>query len=161
MAKTAIKSKREPEDQEDAPPSKKAAGGKSGRSLADKFNAAPVGGGPSMPPGKHQCAIISFELQENAKGTSAVVEYEGRDNGDDDIDGKKLKQWYKLFDEKDEVAAGAGFLKADLATLGYEDVTFDDLEAAFKEITREEPMVVIQVKQNGQYTNAYLQGLVE
>lgn len=152
LKKPVRKSAPEPED---AP--KKGAS----KSFADAFNSIPAGGGSFMPPGKWKANITGFELVENEKGTSACVEYTGHEDEDEKVAGKRLKQYYKLVEADEKTPGqGCGFFKADMAQLGYEDIGFDDIEAAFKEISREQPLVEIQVKQNGQYTNAYLKGVV-
>jgi hypothetical protein len=131
-------------------------------SLEAAFDEAKPGGG-FMPVGRHRAFITEMVLEEpNDKGTSAKVTYEGSPQSEnEEVHGKSLSQWYKLLDKDGTPAQGLGFLKRDLEILGYADVTGDQLEDVFAQITSERPEVVINVKQNGQWTNAYLQGLVE
>lgn len=131
-------------------------------SLEAAFDAAKPGGG-FMPVGKHVANITEFVLEEpNEKGTSAKVTYEGSEQSEnEEVHGKSLSQWYKLLDKEGQPAQGLGFLKRDLEILGYADVTGDQMEDVMAQITNARPLVSINVKQNGQYTNAYLNGLVE
>lgn len=138
---------------DDAPPKQRKA------SWADKFDDAPKGAAASMPAGKHKVIITGFEITENDKGVSAVIEYTG--HADSEVEDKKLKQYYKIQDAAGEVGQGAGFLKADLEKLGFEDVSGADLEETLAEIVSKEIVCMITVKQNGQWTNAYLDGVVE
>jgi hypothetical protein len=138
-------------------------------SLAAAFNAS-KGSVVGMSVGKHTCNITDFQFIENEKGMSAMVEYTAHD--DDDDAGKKNKGYYSLMTASPgldkngdpipgEIKGGVDFLKGDLAKLGYEDIDFDDLEATFAEIRKEEPLVEVKCVQNGQYFNVYLQGVSE
>jgi hypothetical protein len=139
------------------PPVKRAA-----TSLEDAFDEAKPGGG-FMAVGKHRAFITEMTLEEpNEKGTSAKVTYEGSPESDnEEVHGKSLSQWYKLLDKDGVPAQGLGFLKRDLEILGYADVKGSEMEDTFALIVADRPEVIIQVKQNGQFTNAYLNGLVE
>ena len=127
-------------------------------SLAAAFNAS-KGSAIGLSVGKHQCNITDMQFIENDKGASVMVEYTAHE--DDDDAGKKSRQYYKLLDAEENVCAGVDFLKGDLAKLGYADVDFDDLEATLSQIRKEEPLVEIKCVQNGQYLNAYLQGVID
>lgn len=131
-------------------------------SLEDAFDSAKPGGG-FMPVGRHRAFITGFELEEpNDKGHSAKVTYTGSDQSDnEEVHDKDLAQWYKLLDKDGSPGQGLGFLKRDLEILGYAEVKFSELEDTFAAIVTERPEVIINVKQNGQWTNAYLQGLAE
>jgi len=131
---------------------------KKGSSLAAAFNSS-KGSVVGMSVGKHECNITDFQFIENEKGTSAMVEYTAHENDDDA--GKKNKQYYTLMDADGNVKGGVDFLKGDLTKLGYPDVAFDDLEAAFKQIRAEEPHVEVKCVQKDQYFNVYLQGVIE
>lgn len=158
MAKTTIKNKAkeieaDEEEQTQAPAKKKG----SLSSLASAFNNSTGLGGLSV--GKHEANITSMEFIENEKGKSVMVEYKAAE-GDDD-EGKKMKQYYQLEKAEGTIGGGVDFLVADLKKLGYEDLSFDDLENYLREITKEEPLVEIKVVQNGNFLNAYLQGVIE
>ena len=134
---------------------KPAKGGK-GKSFASSFDNAPASS-VGIPPGKHEALIIGFELLEpNDKGQSVQIQY-GIVNSDD-LEGKTQKQFYKIMNDDDTVGMGAGFLKADLAKLGYDNVKFADLEDTLAEIAKEQPYVEILSKENKGYINIYLQG---
>lgn len=137
------------------------------RSLSDAFDEAKPGGG-FMPVGKHEVLITNFELEgeiadniDEQKKLKAIVTYEGVPGEKEGVDGKELKSWYSLCDDNGEPQGGMGFIKKDLDVLGYDEVKIDDLAEVLQQITAERPKVIISVKQNGQYTNAYLQGLAE
>lgn len=110
---------------------------------------------------KYEAIISELVLQDpDEKGQSVRLKYEIASAGD--FRGVEVTQWYKVFEADGETPGkGASFLKKDLAVLDYEDVKFDDLEEVFEEIVEKNIGVVIQVKNNGAFVNAYLQGLAE
>jgi hypothetical protein len=144
----------------DEQPQRKASKPK-GDSFSALFDKTKPGGG-FMAVGNHRVIIVGFEIEgsEEEGKMSAKVTYEGAANEEEGVAGKSLSQWYQLMKNGD-VGAGIGFLKRDLDILGYTDVSFADLEGVFDEIVNEKKEVIINVKQNGQYTNAYLQGVSE
>lgn len=138
--------------------SAKKAEGKS--SLAHLFDDTDMSEASNMlPEGEHEVRLNSFEIKDKpGKGTSAFVEYEAIDG---DYEGKKVRQMYMLTEPNGEKKQGMAYLKRDLALLGYEDVKGKDLESSLQTLTEEQPICIINVKNNGQYVNAYLQGLAE
>lgn len=130
------------------------------RSLADLFDEADGSGvGNMLPEGEHKVRINAMTFKEDPKKGSAVVaEYEAIDG---EHEGKKIRQLYKLTDSEKQVAPGMNFLKRDFGLLKYEDVTGAKLKKTLEKITEEQPLVIIQVKENGNYINARLQGLAE
>lgn len=163
----------EPEEEEEDPeveeekPAKKSlkkVATKSKKSFAELFDATKPGRG-IFPLGDHKMKIIGFELEgdiadegEDQGELKAKVTYEGLE---DEAEGKTISSWYNLCSEDGDAGPGIPFLKGDLDVLGYEDVTLEDLQEIFDDIVAEEPEVIVKVKQNGQYTNAFLQGLAE
>jgi hypothetical protein len=133
------------------------------RSMADAFDSAQPAG--QVAPGKYEAILVDAVLQAlDDKGRSARISYEIAQEGDSQ--GNKLTQFYKLFEagsteETPIVGKGADYMKRDLAILGYGDARFADLEDVFETLKDEMPGVVVTVKQNQQYTNVYLGGLVE
>jgi hypothetical protein len=114
----------------------------------------------AITPGKYEAIITELELQkEDEKGQSVRIKYEIATPGE--MQGESLAQWYKVFETDGHPGKGAAFLKKDLAVLGYPDVRFADLEEVFEEIVEKQLGAVITVKQNEQFTNAYLNGLAE
>jgi hypothetical protein len=110
--------------------------------------------------GKYVGLLAEMVLgKEDEKGQSARAVYEIASEGE--FRGQKLTQFYKLFEADKSVGKGVAFLKKDLAVLGYEDVKFGDLEAVFEEIGSQNIGCNITVKQNGQFTNVYLNGVTE
>ena len=138
----------------------KAPAGKSGgaSSKAALFDQTKAQG--QLDAGKYEAIISEFVLQdEDEKGQSVRIKYEIASEGD--FRGQSLAQFYKIFEAEGGVGKGAAFLKKDLAVLGYEDVTFEDLESVFEEIVEKQMGVVITVKHNQGFINAYLGGLCE
>lgn len=122
------------------------------------FNKAKAAG--QVDNGRYEGIIAELVLQpEDEKGQSVRVKYEIATDGD--FRGESVTQWYKIFEANGTQGKGLGFLKRDLTMLGYPDVDFDSLEDAFEEIVDKNTAVVFQVKQNGNFTNVYLQGLCE
>lgn len=155
----------EPAAQEQQSRGKKRSG--ASKSFASQFDETKPGGG-FMTVGTHKAYVVGLELEgeladegEDQGKLTAKITYEGAEDEDEGVAGKTLSQWYQLATEDGELGKGIGFLKKDLNVLGYEDVGISDLEEVFASIVTERPKVVINVKQNGQYTNAYLQGLAE
>jgi hypothetical protein len=125
---------------------------------ADAFDKAKATG--SCEPGKYEAIISEFVLQKpDEKGQSARIKYEIATDGDQR--GTEVTQFYKMFEADETPGKGLNFLKRDLAILGYPDVKFGDLEDVFEEVVEKQIGVNVQVKQNGQWTNIYLNGLCE
>jgi hypothetical protein len=129
-----------------------------GMSKADLFDSTKPQG--VIDAGKYEAIIVELVLQpEDDKGQSARIKYEIASSGD--MQGQSLAQWYKVFEADGSAGKGAAFLKKDLAILGYPDAKFGELEEVFEEIVEKQLGVVITVKQNQNFTNAYLNGLAE
>jgi hypothetical protein len=148
-SKAGTKAKSTATEAQDAPPTK---------SRAAAFDSVkPLG---AVDAGKYEAIIPEFVLQDpNEKGQAARIKYEIASEGE--MQGETVTQFYSLFDAEGQPGKGAAFLKKDLAVMGYPDCSFDDLETVFEEIVEKLLGVVITVKQNGQWTNAYLNGLAE
>jgi hypothetical protein len=133
-------------------------------SLANAFDSTPAGAAfAAWPAGKYQVNLTGAELtpHDEKKGQSVQFTYTGHEDEDDAVAGKEMKQWYKIANADGAAGPGIGFLKKDLAILGYEDVTFADLEDTLDRVQSEQPLLNVNVKQNGQYSNVYIEGLVE
>jgi hypothetical protein len=146
--KTAGKTPRAPEHEES----------EQGGSKADLFDQQkPMG---AIDGGKYVALIGEMILgKEDEKGQSARVTYEIATEGE--FRGQKVTQFYKLFEADNSVGKGAAFLKRDLAILGHSDVKFGDLEDTFETIVNDQIGCNVTVKQNGQFTNVYLNGITE
>jgi hypothetical protein len=132
--------------------------GQNGQSRADAFDAAKPQG--QIDGGKYVALIAEMVLQDpDDKGQSARVKYEIATEGE--FRGADVTQFYKLFEADGSVGKGAAFLKRDLAVLGHADVKFGDLEETFEEIVNDQVGCNVTVKQNGQWTNVYLDGVTE
>lgn len=164
----------ESDDDDDEPPRRKGSAKKAKfktskvkkRSFADIFDSTKPGRG-LFPAGDWKAKVLGFELQgeiagedEDQEELKVKVTYEGHED-EDEVAGKKISQWYSLVTEDGEAGPGIQYLKGDLDILGYEDVTLADLEEIFGDVESEQPDVIIKVKENKGYTNAYLQGLAD
>jgi hypothetical protein len=130
-----------------------------GMSKADAFDSARPQG--QIAPGKYEAVIVEMVMgkEDPEKGQSARIKVEVATEGE--MQGESATQFYKVFEADGSVGKGASFLKRDLGILGYPDVKFGDIEDIFEEITEKHPGVVVTVKQNGQFTNVYINGLCE
>lgn len=129
-----------------------------GESKADIFDNAKAQG--AIDGGKYVALIGEMVLQKtDEKGQSARVVYEIASDGE--FQGQKVTQFYKLFEADKSMGKGLPFLKKDLAVLGHTDVKFGDLEDVFEQIVDQNVGCNVTVKQNGQFTNVYLNSLAE
>lgn len=138
--------------------------GGSGGSLASVFDETPAATnsyGINVPPGKYECIIVHAKVNDPfpAGGQIATIKVEVADVGDEQ--GKTIDLTYNLVGKDGKPGAGIGFLKRDLAKLGYADIKFADIPEAFGQLAEAMDGVEVLVKINGQYTNAYLQTLIE
>lgn len=129
-------------------------------SLAEIWdNTDPSEASNNLPAGEHEVRVNGIELKDDAKkGKAAIITYEAIEG---DHEGKSLRQLYKLSDASGAKGPGVAYLMRDLALLGYENIDGKKLKKTLQEISEEQPMVIINAVENGQYTNAYLQGLPE
>lgn len=112
-----------------------------------------------LPEGEHEVRLNTIELStKKDKGTAVFVNYESLEG---DNEGKTARQMYKLTDAAGDKGPGFAYLKRDLKLLGYPDVPGAKLEKVLKEITEEQPIVIIKCVKNGDYFNCYLQGTAE
>ena len=127
-------------------------------SLADIFDKAKAQG--QIDEGKYEALIKELVLQPaDEKGQSVRIKYHIISEGE--FQGQELAQFYKIITDDKKPGPGLGFLKRDLAVLGQQDVKFGDLENVFEEIVNDEQLgVLITVKQNMAFTNAYLNGII-
>ena len=133
-----------------------------GGSFASLFDQTPAssGVGIDVPPGDYECILVYGKIEPaNEKGTNALLKYEVADEGD--YQGKVIPTYYRLMEVSGEVGKGMGIFKKDMAKLGFPDLKGEDVEDALSQLVEAMDGVAIKVKQNGQYVNAYLQGLVE
>jgi hypothetical protein len=147
--------KRPPAPRQDEGEEQSGGGGESKADLFDKTKAQGAIDG-----GKYVALISEMVLQKpDEKGQSARVVYEIASEGE--FQGQKVTQFYKMFEADESMGKGLPFLKKDLAVLGYSDVKFGDLEEVFEEIVEKNVGCNVTVKQNGQFTNVYLNSLAE
>ena len=158
FAKATTKSKLPP-----LPTPSKTVSKKGNSPLADAFNKVKSSKGASdIPAGKYEAIIRAFVLQPpDAKGQSARVKFELCDP--QFKDNNTIPQWFKLLNAQDEeVAGGIWALEQALAKLGY-DISGDELEECFEQISEENPGVIIKVSYDNvdgtRWQRAVIQGL--
>lgn len=135
-------------------------------SFADAFDAAKSGGSAvDFPIGEFECVITDFVLDGEIAGDVddqeklvAIVTFEGTEGA---AEGKTIKSRYSLCSEEGEMQGGVGFLKKDLEILGYDEIDLASLAETLESIASDRPAVVVKTKQNGQYINAFVQGVPE
>jgi hypothetical protein len=141
-----------------APPAPRGDEAGGGDSEADLFDSTKAQG--AIDGGKYVAIIGEAVLQDkDEKGRSCRFQYEIATDGE--FRGQKVTQFYKMFEANGDAGKGLAFLKKDLAVLGYSDIKFGDLENVFEEIVEKNIGCNVTVKQNGQFTNVYLNGLSE
>lgn len=166
-----VEEEEEPEEEEEEAPRRKGSLKKkkkgARKSFASVFDSTKPGRG-LLPVGDYRAYVAGYELEgdiaeegEDQGELKAKVIYEIHEDEDEGIAGKSISQYYQLCDEDGNAGPGIPYLKGDLDILGYEEVLLEDLEEIFRDVEAERPEVLIKVKQNGQYTNAYLQGLAD
>lgn len=146
----------------DKKPAKKAPannGGSKRTTLADLWDETDPGEASNfIPEGEHEVRLNEIEHKvDKKKGEAAFAHYEILEG---EFEGRKGRQMYKLTDEAGNKAPGMAYLMRDLALLDYKDISGKALLKTLKEIGEEQPMVVINAKESGVYTNYFLQGLV-
>jgi len=161
-AKAAIPSRSRQSVAADEPAEHESTGNENS-SKADAFDSA-TASGLGFTPGDLEARVLEMVYEKNAKGESVKITYEATTTDEDDPNyGKKSSQWYSVFDKDGNAGKGIGFLKQDLEKLGADEegAKFVNLETTLEEITTAQPLVNVKAKQNGQWLNVYLQGLVE
>jgi len=135
--------------------------GSAGKSKADLFDETKPNEGFGIPQGAYECLIVGAELkrEEGTEKESIEMTYEVINHRDDELNGKTVKAWYNLFDKDGTPAKGGGFWKRDSAVIGYE-CKYADLEETLEQLVADQVEVAVTVKINGQFTNIYLNGLI-
>lgn len=130
------------------------------QSLADLWDSTDASeASNNLPTGTHTVRLNEITMKvDPKKGEAAIVVFEAIDG---DYEGKTARQFYKLKDIEGNKGPGIAYLQRDLALLGYENIPGAKIKKTLKEISDDQPMCVVNVKENGQYTNVYLQGLAE
>ncbi len=131
-----------------------------GQSKAEAFENAKAEQFESVDPGEYVCELATAQFIENEKGESVRIDFKVNDESSD-FHGKKIVTFYKMFDEEGNVSKGTGFFNRDMELIAGEKPKYADIEEFCNELGDRELQVVVQVKKNGAYTNAYIQGLAE
>lgn len=129
-------------------------------SLEAQFDSTPAGSGAGWPEGEYWAILTNAELyeKEGSDAISVCFTYTGEDDNEETrVANKDAKQYYQIMKDDGSLGAGVGFLKGDLEQLGYPDVPLSELEETLKDLTNAEKRCLVKVKQNGKYTNLYLQ----
>lgn len=111
--------------------------------------------GTTLSPGKHVCRITDCKIVDTAKGPAIVMEF--TEIQGDEI-GEKGTRWHNT--ETDEQL---GHLLGDLRKLGVDTDALEpeELPELCANIAQTAPTVRINIKENGQYMNVYLDKLIE
>lgn len=149
---------------DNAPEEQEEPTGNGGVNLSKVFDDTPAASGSAginVPPGKYECIIVHCKvLDAEASGKQAALfKVEVADEGEHQ--GSVISMYYNLIDKAGQPSAGIGFLKRDLAKLGYADIKWADIPEALQQLTEAQDGVVITVKANPPYVNAYLDSLLE
>lgn len=116
--------------------------------------------GSDVPDGKYEAIIKDMVYQEpDAKGRSVrfTVVF-----ASEQVRGEEITNWFRILEPDQETAAqGAKFFKRAMAVLGYKDIKLADIEEACDEITKDNPGVLVQKKNNEGFDNVYINGLIE
>lgn len=126
-------------------------------------------GAGGFPVGTWEALAFNGAAEEKeGKGVNAYIEYVGVH--DDDVNGKKQRQYFNIKDDAGNWGEGVGYFKGALVTLGYdedsleidEDDLVEDLNRLLKKLRKMEPWVSLKVKEGKSgYTNVYLNGLMD
>lgn len=128
-------------------------------SKEDAFDNAEPESGFSIPNGNYIANLVGAKLDRSAAPKESVVfDYEIKEG---EAEGKTIKAWYNLFDKDGQPMKGMGFFKRDMEVLGQPSFKYAEIEEALQQLESERVEVNINVKQNGQWTNVYLQGLAQ
>lgn len=128
------------------------------RSRADAFNDAKPETGFGVPPGPYQAHLVGAVREIDGQKESVKVSYEVAEGEEE---GKTINAWYNLFSKDGVPMKGAGFMKRDFEILGQPELDYDQLDEQLEALQAERLLCNLTVKQNGQWTNVYLQGLAE
>ena len=132
-----------------------------GQSAANLFDDAKPEEGFGIPQGSYEAIIVGAELKkaEDLKKESIEMTFEVQNHRDDEMNGKTVKTWYNLIDKDGKAAKGMGFWKRDAEVLGY-PCKYAELEETLEQLVNDQVEVAITVKINGQFTNVYINGLL-
>jgi hypothetical protein len=129
-------------------------------SKEEAFDNAEPESGFGVPNGNYIANLVGAKLEkdESSEKESVMFEYEIKEG---EAEGKTIKAWYSLFDKDGNQMKGMGFFKRDMEVLGQPSFKYAEIEDALQQLESERVEVNINVKQNGQWTNVYLQGLAQ
>lgn len=126
---------------------------------ADAFDSA--SSSLNIPPGKYEAIIVEAKLldMDPVKGRKVFFKYEVCDEGD--VKGKSATQYYSILTPDGSAAKGLPIFKKDMEILGFPGIKFDQLEEALAALVDEKLGVSLEAKQNGQWLNVNIKGVVE
>jgi hypothetical protein len=115
----------------------------------------------NIPPGKYEAIIVEAKLldMDPQKGRKVFFKYEVCDEGD--VKGKSATQYYSILQPDGSAAKGLPIFKKDMEVLGFPGIKFDQLEEALAALVEEKVGVSLEAKQNGQWLNVNIKGVVE
>ncbi len=124
--------------------------------LSDLYDSAdPAEAMAGMPVGEWECDLTGSGVEKDGKKTSVYLQWTGRDG---EAEGKQGRMFYGIVDDSGNPGKGIGYLKRDLSTLDVEKDENESFEDFIENLTSLGLAGIIKVKQNGEYTNLYLQG---
>lgn len=114
------------------------------------------GGGTTFSPGRHFTRLTAAKLIPSDKGLSVMFEFTGC-SPDEEV-GEKAVRWAGM-DTEDKMK----YLLQDLIRLGVgiDDFDITELPAKLDELVAAAPAVRVTVKESGEYTNVYIDKLIE
>lgn len=128
-------------------------------SKEDAFDSAEPESGFGIPNGNYIVHLVKCVV-DKSKAPKETVQFH-YEVAEGDQEGKTVVSFYNLYDAKGEQMRGIGFLKRDCEMLGQPAFRYAELEEAMQTLEAERLQCNISVKQNGQWTNVFLQGLAE
>lgn len=140
---------------------KKKAKSKGASALANAFDNVPLTNNSTVKAGKYEAIIKEMVLQpyEEGKGQKIRIKYELCDP--EYTEDNELTDWRTIVAKDGEAnEVGIRLFKQELARLGYE-VTFDELEECFEQITDEKPGIMVKVSYREWQGNDFLQTSID
>jgi hypothetical protein len=129
------------------------------QSKEDAFDNAEPEVGFGIPNGGYRAHLVKCVVDRQAMPKESVMF--GYEIAEGDFEGKQINSWYNLFDKEGKAMKGIGYFKRDCEVLGQPSFKLAEIDEAMQNLEQERLLCNINVKQNGQWTNVFLQGLAE
>lgn len=122
--------------------------------------------GFDVPPGQYEAIAhkAEYSLFEDSQKEAVFIEF--AIVNDDKIAGKTTRVYYNLIGKDGSEGQGYEYMKRDLEMVGCDAIDISDNKDEFTEnlknwFDENKPWVVIDVKKNGQFTNVYLNSMMD